>query len=281
AEYRVHWQSPSGGRRGPLGALYAAVRQRLRDRYLGAVVKRSDRVLTLSYHSASLLSAWLPGIPRDRVLPLPGGVDVNRFRPAPDRAAVRRRLGLPASGPILLTVRRLAPRMGLEDLLVACASLADLAPCLVIVGQGPLARSLQRSAETLGIDERTRFAGVVAPENLPDYYQAADLFVLPTLTLEAFGLVTLEALACGTPVVATRAGANPELLDPLDPELLVPVSDPAALAQALRGLLQRGPALEAFRAMCRAYVENSFSWERTAQSLVQHCQAILAGSKNR
>ncbi len=281
AEYQVQWRGPSGSRAGPLGALYAAVRQRLRDRYHRAVVTRSDRVLTLSRYSVSLLSAWLPDLAQDRVHPLPGGVDLQRFRPAPDREAVRRRLSLPAGGPILLTVRRLAPRMGLEDLLGACALLADLAPWLVVVGQGPLAPSLQRTAETLGVAARTRFAGAVAPENLPDYYQAADVFVLPTLTLEAFGLVTLEALACGTPVVATRAGANPELLAPLDPELLVPMSDPAALAQALRSLLQRGPALDSLRAKCRSYVESTFSWERTAQSLAQNCREVLDARANR
>ncbi len=280
AEYRVQWRDLSGKRAGPLGTVYAAVRQRLRDQYHRAVVTESDRVLTMSHYSASLLSTWLPHLAKDRVRLLPGGVDLDRLRPAPDRAAARRRLGLPADVPLLLSVRRLAPRMGLEDLLVACSSLRDLEPSLLIVGKGPLEPALRRRARDLGIADHVRFAGGVTPERLIDYYQAADLFVLPTLTLEAFGLVTLEALACGTPVVATRVGANPELLDPLDPQLLVPVSDPAALAQTLRSLLQRGPALDSLRVACRNYVENTFSWERTAQSLVETCREVLDAPAN-
>jgi len=108
------------------------------------------------------------------------------------------------------------------------------------------------------------FAGLVPPDDLPGYLQAADLFMLPSICLEAFGLVTLEALACGTPVLATNRCASPEVLGPLDERLLIPGSDAPAIADAILASGLKLATEPGFRERCRAYAVEHYSWERTA-----------------
>lgn len=233
-------------------------------RWQGFVMRRCQRVVVLSEHSRHEIAAFFPAVDGDRVLLIPGGVDVERFRPAPSRLAVRARLGLPEHAPILLTVRRLVPRMGLENLLSAFAQLSrerdDL--YLVIGGRGRSEGELRALAGQLGVAGRVRFAGFIAEVDLPAYYQAADLFVLPTLALEGFGLITLEALACGLPVVGTPVGSTCELLGQFDARFLTGGTDPQSLGEGIaRGLALvegEGPALAE---RCRAFAL-PYDWER-------------------
>jgi len=100
----------------------------------------------------------------------------------------------------------------------------------VIVGQGELRAHLEAQVAALGLGDRVHFAGFVPDDLLPLYYQAADLFVLPTRSLEGFGLITLEALSCGLPVVGTPVGATPELLAQVDRRLILEGTSPDAIA---------------------------------------------------
>jgi glycosyltransferase involved in cell wall biosynthesis len=129
------------------------------------------------------------------------------------------------------------------------------------VGGGTLEKKLHHLAVSLGIDDHVQFVGKIADDELRDWYRAADLFVLPTLAEEGFGMVTAEALSAGTAVVGTAIGATPELLAPLDPRLIADGTDPAALAAAIR----RGLALatDEFRRRCREYACSQLSWEKT------------------
>jgi glycosyltransferase involved in cell wall biosynthesis len=103
-----------------------------------------------------------------------------------------------------------------------------------------------------------RFVGRVAEDELLDWYRAADLFVLPTVAYEGFGMVTVKALASGTPVVGTPAGATPELLEPLDQRLVARGSDPDSLAAAIREALAF--IGDDFRTRCREYPLARFDW---------------------
>src|SRR5207248_6833614 len=109
---------------------------------------------------------------------------------------------------------------------------------LLIAGAGSRRADLEALARSLGIAEHVRFLGFVPDADLPLYYQAADCFVLPTRELEGFGLVTVEALACGTPVLGTPVGATPELLDPLDPSLILRGLAPETMAEDIRRYLE-------------------------------------------
>jgi glycosyltransferase involved in cell wall biosynthesis len=225
-----------------------------------AAVKHASRILLLSDFSRSILLTDYPAAAAKarRVL---GGVDVRLFAPGDGVTAARHRLGVRSNVPLLLTARRLEPRMGLDRLLIAAQALMrsrDLV--LVIVGKGSIGDRLHRLSSDLGIGDRVRFVGQVSEDELRDWYRAADLFVLPTVAYEGFGMATLEALASGTPVVGTPVGATPELLRPLDPRFVTHDSEPEALAATISGALDlSGPQ---FRQRCRAYACANFAWDK-------------------
>jgi SAM-dependent methyltransferase len=210
---------------------------------------------------------------------IPGGADLHRFRPADDRAGVRAQLGLPKEAPLLLTVRNLEVRTGVDTLLRAMPRVLSRREDaqLLIAGAGSLRAELETLAASLGIATQVRFLGFVPDAELPLYYQAADCFVLPTRELEGFGLVTVEALACGTPVLGTPIGATPELLDPLDPTLVFDAATPEAIGDGVLRFLdrvERDPgAIERLRQAARAHVERRYDWTQTVGSL----EGALAG----
>ena len=174
---------------------------------------------------------------------------------------------------LLFTVRNLVPRMGLDTLLHAIAALGDEARALLLLigGDGPLRPHLQQTIADLGLARTVQLTGFISEQALPKFYQAADVVLMPTQQLEGFGLVTVEALACGTPVLGTPVGAIPEILTPLDPALVTEGADAASLAEGLRRLLRRfrdDPSeRDRLATTCRAYVEQHYTWERHAREL--------------
>src|SRR5213080_28200 len=246
-----------------------------------ACLRRATAIHVLSDYSAEQL--WkLYGVPRDRVVKIPGAADTTWFRPAADRAAVRTRLGLPAERPLLLTVRNLERRMGLDLLIRAMAILKRDRPeaLLLIGGVGSVRQELESFSEALGLREQVRFLGFIPDEALPLYYQAADVFILPTRELEGFGLVTVEALACGTPVLGTPVGATPEILLPLSPSLVFRGLAPETMAEDLRRFLEverRDPEAHArLRAACRRHAEAHYAWDRTIDALEDELSRLAA-----
>jgi len=276
-EYRSRRRMTShhlGGAAGALGVLALWVLE-------GACLRRATRIHVLSDFSASLL--WrLYRVPAERIVKIPGGADLERFRPAPDRRQARAGLGLPLDRPLLLTVRNLESRMGLDALVDAMALVVRQVPeaLLLIGGAGSLRAPLETLVTTRGLDKHVTFLGFVPDDDLPGYYQAADAFVLPTRELEGFGLVTVEALACGTPVLGTRVGATPELLEPLDPALVFGDAGAPGMAADLVAFLerqQRDPAAATrLRAACRRHAESSYGWGHAVEHL-ERTLADLAG----
>jgi glycosyltransferase involved in cell wall biosynthesis len=207
---------------------------------------------------------------------IPLMVDTERFRYVERPRDVRAKLGLPEDRKILLTVRRLVARMGLDDLILAMAGVARRHPeaLLLISGKGYLRGELEALVAGEGLQEHVRLLGFVSEEDLPSLYGAADLFVLPTAHLEGFGLVTLEAMSCGTPVLATPVGANASVVGPWNPDMLTQCAGADALAEAIPPLLE-GDGLGAMRVGCRNYCETNFSRPMVAERL----EAALAGSR--
>ena len=237
--------------------------------YERLAVRGAKRILVLSEFSRTLVGEDHPGA-ADRVRLVSGAVDVDSFTPGEGMSDARSQLGVRPEAQLLLTVRRLEPRMGIEQLLRSLAAMSE-APGLelVVAGGGSLAKPLHALAAELGVADRVRFAGRVSDEDLRTWYRAADLFVLPTQAYEGFGMVTAEALASGTPVVGTPIGATPELLAPLDPRLVASGSGHEALATAIRAGLDLGG--ERFRRRCREYACTRFSW---AEAIVGWEQAL-------
>jgi glycosyltransferase involved in cell wall biosynthesis len=224
-----------------------------------AAVRRCTRIFVLSDYSRSLLTADHPHQSR-KIVSVSGGVDTSSFAPADGKRAARVRLGLDLDRRLLVTVRRAEPRMGIEQLLRALRSVSGERLGLAVVGGGLLTDELLRLSSRLGLNGQVRFVGRVSEDELRDWYRAADLFVLPTVAYEGFGMVTLEALASGTPVVGTTAGATPQLLEPLDRRLVARGSSPESLAAAIGDALAFGD--DAFRARCREYALARFDWDR-------------------
>lgn len=228
-------------------------------------LRRARRIVSLSRHFAEWLPRWHPG-PLPPVVIAAGGVNLRRFAPVADRDALRAELGLPPEERLFLAVRRLDPRMGLDVLVDAFGRLPAEAPArLWIAGRGPQERALREQITARGLTERARLLGFVPEAELPRLYQAADFTVMPSLELEGFGLATAESLACGTPVLGSRAAATPELIEPLDRRLLFEPRSVEALAAKLGEALAGGIGWPD-RAACRAYAEVRFTWDVMCQA---------------
>src|SRR5262245_22485006 len=198
--------------------------------------------------------AWHLRADPARVAVIPCGVDVELFRPRPS-APARQRLGLDAEH-VLLFVGRLTPIKGLETLLRALAvlrsdGLSAARLRLLVVGgtKGEEAGSghLRRLAQDLGIGDWVDFRGPQPPGVLTDYYAAADMCLIPS-RYESFGMVALEAMASGVPVIASRAGGLAVTVQDGATGRLVPEGDVPALARAVAGLLSDEPARRALGA---------------------------------
>ncbi|MEP6889411.1 MAG: glycosyltransferase, partial [Nitrospirota bacterium] len=197
---------------------------------------------------------------------VPGAADPAMFYPPQDRNEIRRELKLPENRTVLFTVRNLVPRMGLEHLLEAMTMLGEEQRDLLLLigGDGQLRSRLEEHIFSKGLHDAVRLLGFVPEDQLAKYYQASDLVVMPTLQLEGFGLVTVEALACGTPVMGTPVGAIPEVLSTVDPMFVAEGTDAASLAKTLRLILMRFRSQpgerERWATKGRAMVEQRYNW---------------------
>lgn len=207
------------------------------------------------------------GTPASKIEVIPNGVDLAVYAPR-DRRAARARLGL-EDRRTLLYVGNLVPGKGVEILIDAFARLVEgVSVQLVIVGGGPLRPALEARARSRGVAGSVRFAGEIPHAALADWYSAADALCLAS-EREGWPNVLLEALACGTPVVATRVGGIPEIVVS-DRIGILADGSPGAIAAAAHEALAR----EWDRAALRAHAEG-FTWERAAASVVRVFERAL------
>jgi glycosyltransferase involved in cell wall biosynthesis len=196
-------------------------------------LRQSDGIVAVSRDLEERVVAL--GADPDRVRVIYDGIDGELFHPGPrDGARARLARELDLRGPVILYVGNLVPVKGLEVLIDAFARLAGQGGDFtgLLIGQGPLQARLEDQVARLGLRDRVKLLGPRPHDRLPDWYRAADLFVLPSYS-EGVPVVLLEAVACGTPFVASRVGGIPEIAH-LGPSRLVPAGDAAALALAIR-----------------------------------------------
>jgi glycosyltransferase involved in cell wall biosynthesis len=239
-------------------------RSRARRGRVAAVLAAANAVLAVNQHLRDRVIEL--GTLPDRAHVWSQGVDRSRFSPG-DRAAARRRFGIPDGAPVLLWVGRMVPVKGLDLLLEACSLLQGRGTQfrLYLVGDGPLRPALEADARARGLSD-VHFVGQTFHDALPDWYRAADLTVLPSRS-EGLPNVLRESLACGTPFVASRVGGISEIAAG-GAALLVPAEDPGALAD---GLAQ---GLAAVAAGWR-HEHRSVGWEESASTLAN----VLHGLK--
>lgn len=195
------------------------------------------------------------GVPEQRVTVLRNGVDLQQFKPPLERIALRERLQL--HGTTLLSVGHLIERKGHDLVIAALEYLPDTH--LLIAGDGPEEASLRTLARVRGVEARVTFLGAIKHDQLRAYYGAADILVLAS-SREGWANVLLEAMACGTPVVASNVWGTPEVVAVPEAGVLMPARTPTALADAVKTLLAQHPD----RAATRRYAEQ-FSWDATTQ----------------
>jgi len=210
-----------------------------------------------------------------RITVIPNGIrQPNQvIRPSED---VQSELGVPVDGGCVACVARLEPEKDVHTLLRAMAEVISKAPearCLV-VGDGSEAVRLKHFASDLGVSANVVFTGY--RQDVSSIVSAADVFVLPSLA-EPFGLVLVEAMALGKPVIATRVGGPLEIVEDGVTGLLVPPADPAAMAEAIRALLADPERRRAMGEAGRARFEAQFTAERMARETVEVYRKVLEG----
>jgi len=231
------------------------------------VYHRCDRFIVLSKAFGDILHQENQ-VPWSKIHVIPGGVDLSRFQFDRSRPEARSQLNWPQNRPILFTARRLVRRVGLDKLLMAIAMIKPQIPdiWLAIAGKGPLQGDLEQQATDLGLNDNVKFLGFLPDEQLPIAYQAADLSVMPSQSLEGFGLAVLESLACGTPSLCTPVGGMPEILEPFSPNLITASTEVTAIAQRLEELLI-GKVPMPSREACQEYAAMNFDWQKIAKKV--------------
>lgn len=221
---------------GFLGRLHHACGQGLVRRLEQQGLRCSVSLHALSRFTVSQMRREYPGVLTPYTV-IPHWVE-PRWRRTMSKAEARAKLGWPIGMPILFTVRQLRRRYGIDTAIAAVAPLAAAGRCMFLIGgSGDDHAVLTEQIHHAGVSNAVRLLGRLSDDDLHLAYQAADLFVLPTRALECFGLIMLEALACGLPVLATEVGAIPETLRPILPEYLVPPDDPGAMRSRIVAFL--------------------------------------------
>lgn len=243
----------------------------------GHIAAAADSVTVASPHEKDQLQR-LYGLQGCRLEIIPCGVDLRAFTPGThaQRRAARKALG-PESEPTLLSVGRLDPIKGTDLLLESVAMMRTPATLIVIGGNpegDPELERLRQRAHDLGLGERVRLPGAIAHTDLPTYYRAADALIVSS-RYESFGMVCLEALACGTPVVAAKVGGLPSIVRDGENGILVPWRRPEAFAEQLDGLLGNPTLMRHFRAAARPSVER-FDWRRVGAQVRALYQDLTA-----
>ncbi len=224
------------------------------------VYEKSQYIHCASENFKNILIAEF-AIEERKIIVVPLGVNLDRFI-VREKSVARKMLGLTESDLIFVSVRRLTNRMGIEDLIEGFSSFISESSkgTLFIIGQGPQQDEYKRKIQSLEISNRVKIVGSIPDSELPLWYAAADASIIPSRNLEGFGLVALESLACGTPVLASRCGGLEEIIENWNKNFLFDPYHPEQISTKLLSFA-RGELSEP-SANCRNYAA-SYNWSRS------------------
>jgi len=237
------------------------------------VIKSSDLVTTVS--NATRRYVLSLGADPIRTKVLRNGVDVDRFKPSSTaRDSVRKKLGIDPEAIVIVTVRRLVYKNGIDTLIESARIALKQNPRLVFlaVGTGPDRDDVQAKIQQLGISGEFKLAGFVSDADLPAYYNAADVFVLPSKSGEGLPLVALEAMSTGLPVIATNVGGIREVMTGSCGKL-IPADEPEQMADAIIEFSKMG--LSEVKSVVRSVAERAFSWEENVKRLMETYEELI------
>jgi len=248
---------------------------------MGFLFRRADAVVVNSHFTAGEVARL--GVMAERIVRIAPGVDVSRFRPGLDGGRIRARLGIGRGTRLLLSVGRLSRRKGFDHTIEAVARLRREGVALVyaIVGTGEDRRRLAAEIERHGVGDSVFLEGPVSDAELPFWYAAADIFVMANREIdgdtEGFGIVYMEAAACGTPAIAGRAGGTGSAVVDGETGVLVDGADVNAIEEVIRRLVEDDAYRARLAKAACVRARRDFSWERVAADTLALCHALEAG----
>jgi glycosyltransferase involved in cell wall biosynthesis len=231
------------------------------------VYRRADGFIVLSEAFRQILHRHYD-VPLSKIFIVGGGIDTAEFDLDLTIAQARTKLGWSQDRRIILCVRRLVQRMGLENLISAIAQVRRYHPdvLLLIAGKGAIATNLRSQIQELQLENHVQLLGFVRDQDLAIAYRAAELSIVPTVSLEGFGLIVIESLAAGTPVLGTPIGGIPEILNPFSANLVLQGSTSDHLAQGMIEALS-GQRLMPSAESCKSYVKQNYDWQAIAAQI--------------
>ncbi len=261
AEQKINW-----AHQGPIGKLKLLFGLKILKRLENTILHKASAIHVLSKFTKSQIQ-YFHGL-ADKIKIIPHWIQPEYIR-TQTKVEARALLDWPQNIPILFTIRNHIPRTGLDIAIDAIAPLAIQKRCIFIVaGDGPMRTMLQQRARNAGAGSaQVIFTGHLSDKKLMLAYQAADLFVLPTVELECFGLIILGALAMGCPIVATNVAAISELLGPILPDFIVPANNITAMRAKLQDYLD-GKIVVPEQAILIDYVQRRYAKEVICQKTI-------------
>jgi phosphatidylinositol alpha-1,6-mannosyltransferase len=238
--------------------------------------RRADVIVAASRYAGSLLHAEF-GLPPGKIAIVRNGVDLKAFFPQSAGPSFLQQYGLKDQR-VILTVTRLVARKGVDKVLEALPAIAGEFPDLVyvVVGDGPQRAALEQQAQALGLSRMVRFAGAIPHAQTKDFYNAAEIFLLPNREeageADGLALVFLEANACAKPVIGGMAGGTPEIVSDGENGILVDGNDAGAIAAALRDLL-RNPEKRAAMAQKALQMAQDWDWTARTRAFLKLCRS--------
>ncbi len=250
------------------------IAERLNDLLIGKqVLNEADKIIAVSNATRNYILSL--GADPEKIEVVHNGVDLDRFKPLSGvKGEMRKKLRISEDASVVLTVRRLVYKNGIDTILESAELVVKKNPRLVfvVVGKGPDFEEVKERIAQLGLQRNLRLSGFVSDEDLPLYYNAADLFVLPSKSGEGLPLVALEALACGLPVIATNVGGTSEVMSE-DYGKLVPPNSPESLAEAILEFSHKDLAI--LKKKSRMMMEQKYSWNKNVDKLGEIYEELI------
>ena len=248
--------------------------ERVNDLAIGKqVLNEANKIIVVSDATKKYVLSL--GANPEKVEVLHNGVDLNRFKPLSEvKYQMRKKLGISKDANVVLTVRRIVYKNGIDTLLESAEIAVKRNPKLVfvVVGKGPDSEEVKEKIGQLRMQNNFKLTGFVSDEDLPLYYNIADLFALPSKSGEGLPLVVLEAMSCGLPVIATNVGGTSEVMSK-DYGKLVPPNSPDSLAEALVEFSRKDVA--ALKKDLRAMMEEKYSWDKNVEKLSEIYKELI------
>ena len=248
--------------------------ERLNDTIIGKrIIKLADKIIVVSNATRKYVLSL--GADPEKIVILHNGVDIHRFRPLNNsKMEIRKKLGIREDSKVALTVRRLVYKNGIDTLLKSAEKVVKKDPDVffLIIGKGPDLSEIKIRIQKLGMEKNIKLLGFISDKELPLYYNSADFFILPSKSGEGLPLVSLEAMACGLPVIATNVGGIKEILDE-QYSIVVPPDDPYSIEKAILDLSQRN--MKRIKKDLRVLIESKHSWDKNVDKLTKIYEELI------